>query len=104
VHATPPALREERYDLGNRPSNVTISTGKKPVQQAREPSRAGVTWQQLSTMAPDELKQRNLFPRELPPAAARQARRREASRRHQIDAVRKAENHDPEVRQGSCQP
>ncbi len=52
----------QRYDLGNRPSPVKMFRGK-PVQQGvRVKLPAGVTWQQLAQMTPDEIKRRNLWP------------------------------------------
>lgn len=57
------ALLESRYDLSNRPAQgVTMSRGK-PVQagvRVRLPQ--GVTWERLSEMTPEEIRQRDLFP------------------------------------------
>jgi cytochrome c peroxidase len=56
------AYLAQRYDLSNRPSSVTMFRGK-PVQQGvRVKLPAGVTWQQLAEMTPDEIKRRNLWP------------------------------------------
>lgn len=57
-------LLEERYDLSDQPADgVTMSRGK-PVQQgvrARLPR--GVTWEQLGSLSPAEIKQRGVFPK-----------------------------------------
>jgi cytochrome c peroxidase len=52
----------QRYDLGNRPAPVTMSRGKAVQQGVRVKLPAGVTWQQLAQMSPDEIKRRNLWP------------------------------------------
>src|SRR5437667_2393526 len=53
------ALLAERYDLGNRPApGVMMSGGRKAVQQgARVKVPAGLTWQRLAAMSPDELRE-----------------------------------------------
>jgi cytochrome c peroxidase len=57
-------LLAERYDLANSAAaGVTMSRGK-PVQagvRARLP--AGATWEQLATTAPNDIRERNLFPK-----------------------------------------
>jgi cytochrome c peroxidase len=57
-------LLAQRNDLSDRPiPNVMMSGGRKPVQggvRVRLP--AGVTWDSLSTMSPDEIPQRGLLP------------------------------------------
>lgn len=57
-------LLEERYDLADRPmEGVTMSRGK-PVQagvRVRLPD--GVTWTDLATLPPEEIKRRDIFPR-----------------------------------------
>jgi cytochrome c peroxidase len=92
------ALLEERYDLGDRPSNVTMSAGRKPVQQGtRVKLPAGVTWGQLSTLAPDEIKQKNLFPGGFRPLPhAKHAVGGMVFPETQIDEIRKAEKRDLE--------
>ena len=49
-------LLSERYDLGNRPAQgVTMSRGK-PVQEGiRAKLPAGMTWERLAAMSPDEI-------------------------------------------------
>ena len=57
------SLLEQRYDLSNRPvAGLTMTRGK-PVQggvRARLPS--GVTWEELGTMTPEQIRERNAFP------------------------------------------
>jgi cytochrome c peroxidase len=57
------ALLEARYDLSNRPApGVTMSRGK-PVQQGvRVKLAAGVTWERLAQMSPEEIRDKDLFP------------------------------------------
>jgi cytochrome c peroxidase len=56
-------LLEERYDLSDRPaSGVTMSRGK-PVQEGvRVKLPAGVTWDALAKMIPEEIRAKGLFP------------------------------------------
>src|SRR6202166_994198 len=58
------AVLEERYDLGDHSAQgVTMERGK-PLQaggRVRRPS--GVTWEQLAAMAPDEIRERGLWPK-----------------------------------------
>jgi hypothetical protein len=55
-------LLNERYDLSNRTaSGVTMSRGK-PVQEGvRIKMPAGMTWERLVAMSPDEIREKNLF-------------------------------------------
>lgn len=57
------ALLEERYDLANRPApGVTMSRGK-PVQGGvRVKLRAGMTWDELARMTPEEVRAADAFP------------------------------------------
>jgi len=57
-------LLEERYDLSDRPiPNVTMSGLRKPVQGGvRVKLPPGATWDGLSAMTPDEIRQRRLLP------------------------------------------
>jgi cytochrome c peroxidase len=56
-------LLEERYDLSDRPANrVTMSRGK-PVQEGvRVKLVAGLTWDALAKMTPEEIRAKGLFP------------------------------------------
>jgi cytochrome c peroxidase len=57
------ALLEQRYDLANRPAEgATMSKGKPLQQGVRVKLPAGVTWDQLAKMSPDQVKARDLFP------------------------------------------
>jgi cytochrome c peroxidase len=58
------AVLEQRYDLADRPiPNVMMSGGRKPVQGGvRVKLPAGVTWDSLSAMSPDEIRERGLLP------------------------------------------
>jgi cytochrome c peroxidase len=57
-------LLNERYDLSNRPApGITMSRGK-PVQEgARVKVSAGMTWEGLAAMSPDEIRDKNVFPK-----------------------------------------
>jgi len=55
-------LLASRYDLADRPSKDTMFRGK-PVQEGvRVKLPAGVTWQQLAAMTPEQIRERELFP------------------------------------------
>ena len=56
-------LLNERYDLSNRPAaGVTMSRGK-PVQEGvRAKLPAGMTWERLAGMSPEEIREKGLFP------------------------------------------
>jgi len=56
-------LLEDRYDLSDRPSDVMMSAGRKPVQKGvRVKLPKGVTWDELNAMTPAEIKDKGLFP------------------------------------------
>lgn len=57
-------LLNKRYDLSNRPAEgVMMSGGTKAVQEGvRVKLPAGVTWEQLATMTPQEIKEKDLWP------------------------------------------
>jgi cytochrome c peroxidase len=65
VEARHQQLLGARYDLGDRPHGEVTMSGGKPVQtgvRVRLPD--GVqSWQALAEMSPDEIRQRDLFPR-----------------------------------------
>ena len=57
------ALLAERYDLADRPAAGVTMSRNKPVQGGvRVKLPTGTTWDQLSRMAPDQVKARDLFP------------------------------------------
>lgn len=57
-------LLAERYDLSNRPApGVTMSRGKAVQEGVRAKLPAGVTWEQLAAMSPEEIRDKGLFPK-----------------------------------------
>jgi cytochrome c peroxidase len=58
------ALLNERYDLGDRPAQgVTMDRGKPLQEGVRVKLPAGMTWERLAAMSPDEIREQNLFPK-----------------------------------------
>ena len=56
-------LLAERYDLANRAATGATMSRSKPLQEGvRTKLPAGTTWDQLATMNPAEVRDRNLFP------------------------------------------
>jgi cytochrome c peroxidase len=56
-------LLAQRYDLSDRPaSGATMSRGKPLQEGVRVKLAAGVTWDQLSKLNPDDIRERGLFP------------------------------------------
>src|SRR5437870_520012 len=58
------SLLAERYDLANRRGQaVMMAGGRKAVQQGvRVKLPAGLTWERLAAMSPDEIREKDLFP------------------------------------------
>ncbi|MBN2445814.1 MAG: cytochrome B6 [Phycisphaerae bacterium] len=57
-------LLEERYDMADRPAaGVTMTKGKAVQEGVRVKLPDGVTWDQLANMAPEEIKQKGLWPK-----------------------------------------
>ena len=57
------ALLEQRYDLSNHPAQGAKMSGGKAVQQGvRVRLASGTTWDQLSKLNPEQIKERSLFP------------------------------------------
>jgi cytochrome c peroxidase len=57
-------LLAERYDLSNRPATgVTMSRGKAIQEGVRAKLPQGVMWEQLAAMRPEEIRNKDLFPR-----------------------------------------
>jgi cytochrome c peroxidase len=57
-------LLEERYDLADRPAQgVTMEHGKPLQEGVRVKLPQGVTWAQLATMTPDEIRDRGVWPK-----------------------------------------
>jgi len=61
-------LLERRYDLSDRPADVMMSGGRKPIQKGvRVKLPDGVTWEKLAKMSPEEIRKKDLFPEGLLP-------------------------------------
>jgi cytochrome c peroxidase len=89
-------LLNARYDLSNRAaSGVTMFRGK-PVQEGvRVKLPAGMTWQQLGTMTPEEIKKRNAFPAGFMPLPhPNHAEGGMLFPKFMIDEIKKQENRD----------
>ena len=57
-------LLSERYDLGNRPAQGASMSRGKPVQEGvRAKLPAGVTWEQLAAMKPEEIREKDVWPK-----------------------------------------
>jgi cytochrome c peroxidase len=57
-------LLNVRYDLSNRPAkDATMSRGKPLQEGVRAKPPAGVTWDQLESMSPTEIRDKNIFPK-----------------------------------------
>lgn len=62
------ALLEERYDLANRPArDVTMSRGKALQEGVRAKLPPGMTWEKLADLAPEAIREKDLFPKGLLP-------------------------------------
>jgi cytochrome c peroxidase len=56
-------LLNERYDMSNRPAmGVTMSRGKAVQEGVRVKRPAGMTWENLSGMGPEEIREKGVFP------------------------------------------
>src|SRR5690606_34935715 len=56
-------LLEQRYDLADRPSDVSMSGGRRKVQEGvRVKLPEGVTWEQLAKMTPQEIRSKDAWP------------------------------------------
>jgi cytochrome c peroxidase len=61
-------LLEERYDLSDRPANDTTMSRGKPIQTGvRAKLPAGMTWEKLAAMSPEEIRAKDLFPKGMLP-------------------------------------
>lgn len=57
------ALLVERYDLSDHTSKITTMSRGKPLQEGvRVKLPAGMTWEKLAAMSPEQVKQRQLWP------------------------------------------
>jgi cytochrome c peroxidase len=58
------AMLNERYDLSNRPATGVTMDRTKPVQEGvRVKLPAGMTWEALAKMTPEQIRDQNLFPK-----------------------------------------
>jgi cytochrome c peroxidase len=58
------AVLNERYDLSNRPAQGVSMDRTKPIQEGvRVKLPAGVTWESLAAMSPDQIRNQNLYPK-----------------------------------------
>jgi cytochrome c peroxidase len=89
-------LLDSRYDLRNNPSNVQMSGGRKAVQQGvRVKLHGGASWETLSRMTPEQIKQQNLFPQGFRPLPhVKHPTGGMVFPKQQIDAIQKAEGRD----------
>lgn len=56
-------LLQQRYDLSNTPSKTATMSNGKPLQEGvRVKLPQGITWDKLTQMSPDAIKNQNLFP------------------------------------------
>jgi cytochrome c peroxidase len=87
------SLLESRYDLSNRPMRLMMSGGRKAVQQGvRVKLSAGMTWERLAAMSPDEIREKGLFPQGfLPLPHVKHAVGGQVFPRMHIDEIRKQE-------------
>ena len=86
-----------RYELANQPiPGVMMSGGRKPVQGGvRVKLPAGVTWDRLAAMTPDEIRQRGLLPEGFMPLPhVKQATGGQVFPDRQIDEIRLKESRD----------
>ncbi|HEY9788825.1 MAG TPA: hypothetical protein V6D22_00405 [Candidatus Obscuribacterales bacterium] len=96
VEAAQQALLGERYDLSNHPSPTVRMDRNKPVQEGvrvRLPS--GTSWEQLAQLAPEEIKERGLFPKGfLPLPHAHHAEGGMVFPHQQINEIKRQEDRD----------
>ena len=58
------AVLNERYDLSDRPAQGVTMDRTKPIQEGvRVKLPAGVTWESLAAMSPDQIRDQNLYPK-----------------------------------------
>ena len=90
-------LLASRYDLSDRPmANVKMSGGRRSVQDGvRVKLPAGVSWDQLAGMAPEEIKNRGVWPQGfLPLPHVKHTAGGQVFPREQIDEILRAEQRD----------
>ncbi|MDY7107927.1 MAG: cytochrome B6, partial [Planctomycetota bacterium] len=91
-------LLERRYRLGDMPSEVMMSAGRKPVQRGvRVKLHGGVTWDELAEMSPAEIREQDLFPMGFRPLPhAKHGAGGQVFPQNQIDAMMEKEQRDLE--------
>ena len=96
VMAAQAELLESRYDLGDQPSDVMMSGGRRAVQQGvRVKLPADTTWERLASMSPEEIKERGLFPMGFRPLPhVKHPVGGQVFAPDQIEAIKKAEARD----------
>jgi cytochrome c peroxidase len=89
-------LLAERYDLSNRPApGVTMSRGKAVQEGARAKLPAGLTWEKLAAMSPEEIRDKDLFPKGfLPLPHPNHAEGGMVFPQYEIDEIKKQEGRD----------
>jgi cytochrome c peroxidase len=90
-------LLSDRYDLSNRAiPGAMMSGGRKPVQAGtRVKLREGTTWDSLSRLSPDEIRERNLLPDGFKPLPhVKQATGGQVFPTQQIDEINRLEQRD----------
>jgi len=89
-------LLAERYDLSDRPAKgVTMSRGK-PIQEGvRVKLPAGMTWEKLAAMTPEEIREKGLWPKGfLPLPHPNHSEGGMLFPKHHIDEIKKQEGRD----------
>ena len=90
-------LLAARYDLSDRPAKgLMMSGGRKAIQEGvRVKLPKGVSWEQLSEMTPDAIREKNLFPQGfLPLPHVKHETGGQVFPKQQIDAMKKLEARD----------
>jgi cytochrome c peroxidase len=89
-------LLQQRYDLRDAPASLKMSGGRKPVQTGVRVKLAdGVTWEQLSSLSPEQIRQANYFPMGFRPLPhAKHATGGMVFPKLQIDRIAEAEHRD----------
>lgn len=89
-------LLNQRYDLDNKPSKTITMNGGKPVQEGvRVKLPAGLSWEDLAKMSPDEIKAKGVFPQGFMPLPhPNQAEGGMLFPKFEIDELKKQEQRD----------
>lgn len=89
-------LLKQRYDLSNKPSSTAkMSNGKAVQDGVRVKLPAGMTWEKLAEMSPEEIKKQGLFPQGfLPLPHPNHAEGGMLFPKFAIDEINKQENRD----------